>query len=196
MHYEQSRTTAGAGGVPLSQDAEQRATYEELVFLVDVANLWHCHQDGPGVGDLVVFEALDTFKRVAIDSTVMQALTLGEASLGAVTVAGLPGSRLHSRPGWRCSDPACAPPHAGRPLTPPSRFLSTHRSDRGSGPTDFPADLKESELWLHFSSFSICSLSHLVLRPVLRAHNFKKPFHFSRSEFYRFWPKATLKFPE
>lgn len=38
MHYEQSRTTAGAGGVPLSQDTEQRATYEELVFLVDVTN--------------------------------------------------------------------------------------------------------------------------------------------------------------
>lgn len=55
------------------------------------------------MGDLVVFEALDTFKCVAIDSTVMQALTLGEASLGAVAVAGLPGSRLHSRPGWRCT---------------------------------------------------------------------------------------------
>lgn len=130
------------------------------------------------MGDLVVFEALDTFKRVAIDSTVMQALSLGEASLGTVTVAGLPGSRLHSCPGWRCSDPACAPPHAGRPLTPRSRFLSTHRSDRGSGPTDFPADLKESELWLHFSSFSFCSLSHLVLRPELQAHNFKSLFTF------------------
>ena len=40
MHYEQSRTTAGAGGVPLSQDAEQRATREELVFLVGRGKTW------------------------------------------------------------------------------------------------------------------------------------------------------------
>ena len=56
----------------------------------------------PRCGGLGVSEALDTFKCVAINSAVMQALTLGEAFLGAVTMAGLPSSWMHSCPGWSC----------------------------------------------------------------------------------------------
>lgn len=56
----------------------------------------------PRCRGLGVFEALDTFKRVAVNSTVVQAPTLGEAFLGAVTMAGLPNCWLHSCPGWSC----------------------------------------------------------------------------------------------